>query len=163
MADVSEFIESAKPMFAAHLNAYLSTNGDEGYLLDASHAGGNTITTCLILKTIGRKSGRTSLVPLIYSAWGAEYIIVASKAGSDSHPAWFTNLIAQPDVCFQVRDKIFRASWRIVEGAERQRMWDYVTQYYPPYADYQSITERQIPVLLLTPVEQIHETWTVPA
>ena len=61
------------------------------------------------------------------------------------------------------RDKIFRASWRIVEGAERQRLWDYVTQYYPPDADYQSITERQIPVLLLTPVEQIHETWTVPA
>ncbi|MBA3054782.1 MAG: nitroreductase family deazaflavin-dependent oxidoreductase [Sphingomonadales bacterium] len=163
MADVSRFISALKPMFAAHLESYLSTNGEEGYLFDASANGGSKITTCLILKTIGRKSGRTLLVPLIYSAWGDEYIIVASKGGSDEHPAWFSNLTAQPDAYFQVRNKKFRASWRIAEGTERARTWDYVTQYFPPYAQYQASTEREIPVVILTPVEQIDEVWTAPS
>ncbi len=163
MADVSEFISALQPMFAAHLNAYLSTNGEEGYLFDTSANGGSKVTTCLILKTFGRKTGRTQLVPLIYSAWGDEYVLVASKGGSDKDPAWFTNLTARPDAYFQVRNKKFRASWRIAEGAERERIWDYVTQYFPPYAEYQTKTERKIPVLVLTPVEQVDEVWTAPA
>lgn len=164
MADVTEFISALKPMFAEHLNAYLSTNGLEGYLYDTTVGGGaSKVTTCLILKTIGRKTGRVSMVPLIYSAWGDEYIIVGSKGGADKHPAWFVNMTAQPEVDFQVRDKIFRASWRIAEGDERARIWDYVTQYFPPYAEYQTKTERQIPVVVLTTKERLNETWTAPA
>ena len=163
MADVSQFLTALKPMFAEHLKAYLSTNGEEGYIFDARPHGGSAVTTALILKTIGRKSGRTLLVPLIYSAWGDEYIVVGSKGGADEHPAWFTNLTAQPDAYFQVRNKKFRGSWRVAEGTERARIWDYVTQYFPPYAEYQASTERTIPVVVLTTKEQLDEVWTAPA
>ncbi len=162
MADVSEFINALQPMFAEHLNLYLSTNGDKGYLWDTSGSGGSPVTTCLILKAIGRKTGRIQLVPLIYSAWGDEYVIVGSKGGSDKHPAWYSNLIARPEVEFQVRDKIFRGTWRIAEGAERASIWDYVSQYFPPYAQYQAKTERTIPVVVLTVKERLNETWAAP-
>lgn len=162
MADVSQFLVALKPMFAEHLRTYLATNGEEGYIFDASPHGGSPVTTTLILKTIGRKSGRTLLVPLIYSAWGDEYIVIASKGGADENPAWFTNLIARPDICFQVRNKKFRGTWRVAEGKERAQIWDYVTRYFPPYAQYQAITERTIPAVVLTVTEQIDEVWTPP-
>src|ERR1700730_11609738 len=92
MADVSEFLSAAAAGIQEHLRCYLASDGREGYLYDMSAVGGSKVSTCLVLKTIGRKSGRSLLVPLLYAPWADEYIIVTSKGGSDKDPAWDINL-----------------------------------------------------------------------
>lgn len=154
MADVSAMMESLKPWVADHLARYLR-NGKEGHLLDMTAVGGRVDTPTLILKTVGRKSGRELLSPLIYKDIGQEFAIIASKGGSDQHPAWFHNLQARPDVEFQVADKCYAGSWRIPAGAEHDKVWDAAVELYPPYRQYQSITERKIPIILLKPQRQI--------
>jgi deazaflavin-dependent oxidoreductase (nitroreductase family) len=155
MADVSELMRTLSVGIEEHLRKYLSTDGDEGFLRDMSAVGGSKVSTCLILRTVGRKSGRTLLVPLLYAPWADEYIIVASKAGSDQHPAWYLNLIAHPEVSFQVKDRKFRGTWRVVEGEQRQVIWKFVSTYFPPYLEYQEKTQRLIPVVALSASERI--------
>ena len=157
MADMSEFLASQKAYFDEHLQKYLATDGAEGHLVDATHAGGHADTTALLIKTIGRKSGKLNLTPIFYYGVNDEFAIVASKAGADSDPAWFLNLQAAPDVRIQVRDKKYRASWRIAEGEERVRLWRKLAAFYPPYDEYQERTERRIPVVLLSPIETLSE------
>ncbi|MBL6750529.1 MAG: nitroreductase family deazaflavin-dependent oxidoreductase, partial [Nevskia sp.] len=81
--------------------------------------------------------------------------IVASKGGSDSDPAWFLNLEARPDVEFQVANQCYAGSWRIPTGAERDKVWKEMVEHYPPYQQYQAITERKIPIVLLKPQRSI--------
>lgn len=157
MADVSEFIQGMKSYFAEHLRMYLESNGAEGHLVDATEAGGHKDTTAMVLKTIGRRSGNALLVPIFYDKYGDDFVIVASKAGSDSNPAWFLNLQDMPDVTFQVADTRYRASWRIATDAERAPIWKQLVAFYPPYGEYQAKTDRQIPVVLMTPIETISE------
>ena len=160
MGNGSEFLSAAAAGIQEHLRCYLASDGREGYLYDMSAVGGSKVSTCLVLKTIGRKSGRSLLVPLLYAPWADEYVIVASKGGADEHPAWYLNLVASQEVFFQVKEKKFRGSWRISEGEERERIWNYVTAYFPPYADYQAKTNRRIPVVVLSPNGSVNETWT---
>jgi deazaflavin-dependent oxidoreductase (nitroreductase family) len=154
MADVSAMIESLKPWFADHLARYLR-DGKEGHLLDMTAVGGLPNTPTLILKTVGRKSGRDLLAPLIYKDIGGEFAIVGSKGGSDHDPAWFLNLQARPEVEFKVADHCYAGSWRIPAGDEREKVWKEMVEHYPPYRQYQSITERRIPIVLLKPQRPI--------
>jgi deazaflavin-dependent oxidoreductase (nitroreductase family) len=140
---------------AAHLETYLRTNGAEGHLIDFTRAGGPRETPCLILKTTGRRSGDAKMSPLIYGRDGADYVIVASKGGAPKHPAWFLNLEASPTVEFQVVDKKFRGKARQAKGAERQRLFDMMAKVYPPYIAYQARTDREIPVVVLEPEQEI--------
>ena len=78
--------------------------------------------------------------------------IIASKGGAPSHPAWFLNLEANPSVQVQVATQKFDAVARVAQGAERERLWNLLVDYYAPYTDYQAATERQIPVVVLDPV-----------
>ena len=154
MADVSETLAGLKPFFEDHLRRYLA-NGIDGHIIDTSPYGGSTGTTTLLLKTIGRRSGRELLTPLIYDRIGDAYAIVASKAGADENPAWFLNLTARPECNFQVAEDRYTGTWRIAEGSERAEIWDHMVNYYPTYGAYQSVTDREIPVVLLTPRESI--------
>ena len=115
-----------------------------------------------MLKTIGRKSGRTNLAPLLYNTWGDGFVLVASKSGSDTSPAWFHNTLAAAEVAVQVRDRRYRCTWRVVDGVERKNLWRYMSGYFPPYLEYQARTQRQIPVILLTPVGEIDEPFDLP-
>jgi deazaflavin-dependent oxidoreductase (nitroreductase family) len=138
-----------------HLEHYLKTDGAEGHLVDFTRAGGPAETPCLILKTMGRKSGEAKLMPLIYGQDGGRFVIVASKGGAPNHPAWFLNLEADPKVEFQVIDKKYRGLARITEAAERERLYAMMAGIYPPYIAYQAKTEREIPVVQLEPLEEI--------
>jgi deazaflavin-dependent oxidoreductase (nitroreductase family) len=139
----------------AHLELYLRTDGAEGHLVDFTPVGGPLETPCLILQTTGHVSGRTISVPLIYGVDGGNFVIVASKGGAPEHPAWFLNLQASPEVWFQVVDKKYRGTARIAEGEERARLFAMMAAVYPPYIEYQTRTERQIPVVWLEPVEAV--------
>lgn len=158
MADMTEFLRQGAAGIEDHLRLYIETDGSEAaHTRDMSPMGGRADTKTLVLKTVGRKSGRAQLAPLIYNDRGDDFIIVASKAGSDVHPAWFLNITAAPEVAVQVRDKRYRCTWRIAEGAERATLWRFMADYYPPYLEYQARTDREIPVVVLTPVAEIAE------
>ena len=138
-----------------HLELYRRTNGAEGHLVDFTRAGGPVETPCLILKTTGRRSGEARMLPLIYGKDRDRFVIVASKGGAPAHPSWFLNLQAQPSVEFQVIDKTYRGVAKAAEGAERERLFAMMAGVYPPYTEYQTRTERRIPVVILEPTEEI--------
>lgn len=132
-----------------HLARYLATDGEDGYLFDASSVGGEGLVPTLVLRTIGRKSGRELVLPLIFGEHNGNLVVVASKAGSPLHPAWFLNLQAKPEVDVQVKADRFKAKARITEGEERKRLWHMMVGVYSPYVSYQEATEREIPVVVL--------------
>jgi len=106
----------------------------------------------LLLTTTGRKSGERFVFPLFYGKDGDSYIVVASKGGAPQHPGWYRNLLVNPDVDVQVGTAKLKARARTATGAERARLWQEALKFWPPYAEYQQKTEREIPVVLLDPV-----------
>jgi len=129
-----------------HLARYIATDGADGYLWKTELAG--TVPT-LLLTTTGRKSGRQLTLPLIFGRSGTDYVVVASKGGAPNHPAWYVNLQANPEVQVQVKAEKFAARAHTAEGAERASLWPLMVGVFSPYADYQTRTERQIPVVVL--------------
>jgi deazaflavin-dependent oxidoreductase (nitroreductase family) len=118
---------------------------------DSTVAGGPGLIPTLLLTTTGRKSGKPQLLPLIYGKTQKAYVIIASKGGAPSHPAWYLNLLAHPDANVQVEAKRFRVRARTATGAERSTLWDHLVRIYPPYTEYQKRTAREIPVVVLEP------------
>ena len=137
-----------------HTNLYLSTGGKEGHLYKRTVPGhGEMDVPSLLLTTTGRKSGEKFLFPLFYGMTGDSYIVVASKGGAPDHPGWYRNLVANPDVEVQVGTKHLKAVARTVTGAERVALWQEALKFWPPYADYEKKTDREIPVVVLDPVK----------
>ncbi len=132
-----------------HLRRYRETGGAEGHLFDASVGGGVGLVTSLLLTTVGRRSGEKRTSPLFYGAAGDAYVIIGSKGGAATHPAWYLNLRANPTVEVQVAKAIFTARARIATGKEREQLWEQMVRAYPPYRDYQQKTKREIPVVVL--------------
>ncbi len=135
-----------------HLTRYLATDGVDGYLWDASLGGGKGLVPTLLLTTTGRKSGNVLTLPLIFGRSGPDYVVVASKGGAPTHPAWYLNLQANPEVKVQVKAEKFTARAHTAEGAERTALWRKMVEIYGPYEQYQTKTDRQIPVVVLKPV-----------
>lgn len=151
-----EILARTRAFFEGHRALYLSSGGAQGHLIDFSHVSERGMLPTLLLQTFGRKSGRRSVVPLIYGVDMGEWVVIGSKGGAPDHPAWYHNLLKQKDVQFQVATQAFRGSWRVPEGKERSRVWDYMEKLYPPYAQYQEgAKDRLIPVVMLKPVEEI--------
>lgn len=138
-----------------HLAAYRESEGKTGHYWDSTSVGGNGIQTCLLLTTVGRKSGKRYTHPLLYGKDGENFIIVGSKGGSGSHPNWYHNLLANPEVNLQVGPDEFKARATLATGTERERLWKLMTQIFPPYTDYQSRTSREIPLFSLTRLPEI--------
>lgn len=132
-----------------HLEQYLATDGVEGHLWDSSVAGGPGPIPTLLLTTTGRRSGSAKTLPLIYGEADGAYVIIASKGGAPEHPAWYLNLVAEPAVDVQVLAERFSARARTATGDERAKRWEQLAQIYPPYNDYHTKTEREIPVIIL--------------
>lgn len=135
-----------------HLARYLATDGADGYLWDASRGGGQGLVPTLLLTTVGHRSGRVLTLPLIFGRSGPDYVVVASKGGAPTHPAWYLNLQSNPDVGVQVKAEKFKARAVTASSAERAALWSKMVELYAPYAHYQTKTDRQIPVVLLKPV-----------
>lgn len=132
-----------------HLARYIATDGEDGYLWDASLGGGTGLVPTLLLTTTGRKSGKELTLPLIFGHFGTDYVIVASKGGAPEHPAWYLNLQANPQVRVQVKAEKFSARAHTADSAERASLWPKMVEIYGPYARYQTKTDREIPVVIL--------------
>ncbi|MDE9364433.1 nitroreductase family deazaflavin-dependent oxidoreductase [Luteipulveratus sp. YIM 133132] len=100
----------------------------------------------------GAKSGKLRRVPLMRVEHDGVYAVVASKGGAPEHPAWYHNIKAHPEV--EVFDGTERHDGvaREISGAERDEWWERAVAAYPPYAEYQTKTDRLIPVFLVEPV-----------
>src|ERR1700761_24906 len=139
---------SAKPFGESlfgdeHVARYIETDGEEGFEWRNG-------TKILILFTKGRKSGQERANALIFEPDGDDYLIVASKGGTDAPPSWFVNLEADPDaVEVQVKGDRFKARPRIANDEEKPRMWQKMTAVWPDYDAYQEKTDRKIPVVVL--------------
>src|ERR1700684_2790922 len=117
-----------------HVSRYLASDGADGYLWDASLGGGKGMIATLLLTTVGRKSGRTLILPLIFGRSGPTYVVVASKGGAPAHPAWYLNLQANPDVQVQVKAEKFKARAVTASSAERAALWSKMVELYAPYS-----------------------------
>ena len=105
----------------------------------------------LLLRTTGRKTGRPRTAALLYHRDAGNYVVGGSKGGSDVAPGWLRNLEALPDVGVQVGVKQFAARAHVASVEERRRLWPEMTRLYPQYTRYQSQTQREIPLVILTP------------
>ncbi len=107
----------------------------------------------LLLTTRGAKSGKETTTPVVYTKDGDRLVIVASKGGAPTHPAWYHNLIAHPVVTVEVGTEKFKVRAVPVTGEERTRLYEEHAKRYPSFKDYQARTTRTIPVFLLDRVK----------
>ena len=127
---------------AEHVRRYLETDGDVGY---------RWRNGAPILTTTGRKSGEERLRPLIFGEDDGSYVVVASQGGRPTHPDWYLNLTADPDVHVQIKGDRFPARAHTADDPERERLWREMAEIWPAYDEYQQKTVRRIPVVVLDP------------
>ena len=125
-----------------HVRAYLESDGQHGH----DWRKGSSV---LLLTTTGRRSGEPRTNALIYGRSGDDYLVVASRGGSDQPPGWYVNLKHEPEVEVQVFADRFRARARTATAEERPEMWAEMVTHWPDYDAYQRRTEREIPVVVL--------------
>jgi F420H(2)-dependent quinone reductase len=105
----------------------------------------------LLLHHVGRRSGEERVTPLIYLEDGDDLVIVGSMGGTPKHPAWFHNVTAGPDTEVELRGGRRPVRARVADSEERTRLWPRLVEHYPAFATYQARTEREIPVVILSP------------
>ncbi len=103
----------------------------------------------LILTTKGAKSGEVRENPLVYTRDGDHYVIVASKGGAPTHPAWYHNLVKHSEVTVEVGKAKFKARARVAQGDEHERLYTQHADINPTFHDYRKRTTRKIPVVVL--------------
>lgn len=108
-------------------------------------------TSLLLLHTIGAKSGEERVNPVLYKDGGDHYIIFASMAGGPKNPAWYHNLLTNPEVSIEVGTETVDVVARVTEGEERAVIWEPWKAEVPAFAEYEQLTERKIPVIILQP------------
>ena len=109
----------------------------------------------LLLHTLGRKSGVGRTNALFFFSDDERYVVIASHLGEPKHPAWYHNLMARPETTIQVGTRRLEVRGREAEGEERERIWDMVVAKDERYAEYQALTERKIPVIILEPINRV--------
>ena len=102
----------------------------------------------VLFTTTGAKSGKKRLVPLMRVEHNGHYALVASKGGAPEHPSWYHNVKAHPQLTVQDGDKVLELTARELDGDERRQWWERAVAAYPPYAEYQTKTDRLIPVFV---------------
>jgi deazaflavin-dependent oxidoreductase (nitroreductase family) len=123
---------------------YMESGGTEGTELQGKPV--------ILLTTIGAKTGKVRKTPLMRVEHGGEYAIVASLGGAPKHPVWYHNVKAHPQVELQDGTTTKDYEAREVFGDEKATWWERAVAAWPDYANYQTKTDRQIPVFVLTPV-----------
>ena len=109
----------------------------------------------LLLITTGRRSGEPRPVTLTYFEDGERLVVIASNAGEDRHPAWWLNLKEHPDATVQIGATTTRVRAVEARGEERERLWAELIRRDPAYEEYRQRTDRQIPVALLQPTDNL--------
>jgi deazaflavin-dependent oxidoreductase (nitroreductase family) len=141
MQERTQPIDSPTPWVAEHIKQYVESDGQDGHLWRG--------VPTLLLTTTGRKTGQRHRSALIYGQDGDSFMVVGSKGGSDKHPLWYLNLVAQPEVEVQVGADKFAARARVAQDDERARLWPIMAAIFPLYTQYQTKTQREIPVVVL--------------
>jgi len=108
----------------------------------------------VLLHLVGRKTGKPRPTPVLYLKDAEDVVIVASFYGSAEHPAWFRNLMAAPECDIRIGRRRYRVRARTATPGERERLWPRLVDFYPDYAVYQSRTDREIPIVILSPVSE---------
>jgi deazaflavin-dependent oxidoreductase (nitroreductase family) len=107
--------------------------------------------TLLLLHTTGAKSGKERVNPVMYQPVADRFAVFASKAGAPTNPAWYHNLLANPDTTIEVGTDTIAVTAREATGDERDRIWSKQKAEVAGFAEYEAKTDRQIPVVVLTP------------
>lgn len=141
MTTSEEVLDSPAGWVAEHIRNYVESDGAQGH-------DWNGVPT-LLLTTRGRRSGKLRRTALIYGRDGDRYLIVASQGGAPAHPAWYLNLTADPEVQVQVGAERFTARARTATAEEKPALWRLMAGIWPAYDDYQTKTDREIPVVVL--------------
>jgi deazaflavin-dependent oxidoreductase (nitroreductase family) len=106
----------------------------------------------LLLTTVGARSAHRRTTPLIYLADGQDVVVVASKGGMSRHPAWYHNLMKNPEARVQIGAESRGMNARRATDAEKAELWPRLLEIYRDYEDYQARTDRNIPVMILSPI-----------
>ena len=138
-----EYAPSPWEPIADHVERYLATDGEDGGIwMDAP---------CIILSTVGARSGKLRRTPLIRVRHGEAYLVVASLGGAPSHPQWFHNVVANPEVTVQDLGEVHELRARVASPAEKAELWPLAAAVWPDYDAYQAGTERDIPLVVCEP------------
>jgi deazaflavin-dependent oxidoreductase (nitroreductase family) len=141
--DVVEYEPSVWEPVADHVAQYLATNGVEGGIwMDAP---------CIILTTVGARSGKLRRTPLIRVRHGDNYLVVASMGGAPDHPQWFHNLVTNPDVVINDLADVHHLRARVASPDEKAALWSEAAAVWPDYDAYQVGTDRDIPLVICEP------------
>jgi deazaflavin-dependent oxidoreductase (nitroreductase family) len=124
----------------------------EEFRANGGNVGGNFKgAPLLLLHSIGAKSGRERINPIMYQIVGDTYAVFASKAGAPTNPDWYHNLLAHPDATIEIDSQTKAVRARVATGDERDSIWTKQKELYPGFADYERRTTREIPVVILEP------------
>lgn len=140
-----EYVPSPSQWVRDQVEVYERTGGAEGATLQGKPV--------IILTTRGARTGKLRKIPLMRVEHEGRYAAVASMGGAPEHPVWYHNLVAEPQIELQDGAQKWDMTARELSGAEREEWWQRAVAAFPPYADYQERTEREIPVFLLEPAQ----------
>ncbi|MGW0937020.1 nitroreductase family deazaflavin-dependent oxidoreductase [Streptomyces sp. NPDC002666] len=143
-----EYEPSPTPHVRDQVEQYESSGGTKGTTMRGMPV--------IVLTTLGARSGKIRKTPLMRVEHNGSYAVVASLGGAPSHPVWYHNLTADPRAELQDGPVRRDMTAREVTGDEKALWWERAVEAYPDYADYQEKTDRQIPVLVLEPVDAGH-------
>lgn len=138
-----EYVPSPRPQAYRQVDTYERSGGTKGTTLRGKPV--------VIVTTIGAKTGKVRKIPLMRVEHDGEYAVVASFGGAPKHPVWYYNLVAHPNVELQDGTTKLDMVAREVTGAEKEVWWERAVEAWPDYANYQLKTDREIPVLVLSP------------
>lgn len=146
--DTMELADRAWPVLrrlaGAHATVYRATSGLIGHRLPGA-------PPMLLLDHVGAKTGTLRTTPLVYVTDGPDIVVVASKGGHPRNPAWYHNLLANPDATIQIGSTRRDVSARLATPDERDRLWPKAVAVYSGYRDYQARAAREIPLVILEP------------
>jgi deazaflavin-dependent oxidoreductase (nitroreductase family) len=154
-----EYEPNPMPAVADQVELYESSGGTQGTTLGSLIGPDDPARSHLpvvLLTTVGAKSGKIRKSPLMRVEHNGCYAVVASKGGAPTHPVWYHNLVADPRVELQDGPVPQDMLAREVTGAEKARWWARAVEAFPDYADYQTNTDREIPVFVLEPANEPH-------
>ncbi|MEV0238373.1 nitroreductase family deazaflavin-dependent oxidoreductase [Streptomyces sp. NPDC050674] len=140
-----EYEPSPTQWVRKQVELYESSGGTEGTTLQGSNM------PVVVLTSRGARSGKLRKTPVMRVEHEGRYAVVASLGGSPKHPVWYFNLLAHPHVELQDGPVKQDMTAREVTGEEKALWWERAVAAYPPYADYQKKTDREIPVFVLEP------------
>ncbi|MBI3968700.1 MAG: nitroreductase family deazaflavin-dependent oxidoreductase [Chloroflexi bacterium] len=145
---MAEYIPSPRDWVRQQVELYESSGGKEGTTLR------DTGLPVVIVTHVGRKTGALRKTPLMrVVADDGTYVLVGSQGGAPKHPTWVFSLRQQSEVTIRDRERVFQARIReVTDPGERARLWEAAVKAYPPYAEYQQRTSRQIPVFAAEPI-----------